>query len=87
MRQRIAWLLLGLIVDWRAQCGANLNRLQIGKSSILVFDHDRLAQSVDGEAEREARGIFRRAGIDMLWRNCSVPSEIPRPGLPKNPPA
>lgn len=52
---------------------------------ILVFDHDRLAQSVDGEAEREARGIFRRAGIDMLWRNCSVPSEIPDPACRKIP--
>jgi hypothetical protein len=41
---------------------------------ILVFDKDRLALPLV-EAERQATFIFRRAGINVDWRNCSLGSE------------
>jgi hypothetical protein len=42
---------------------------------ILVFDKDPLALAVLVEAERQATAIFRRAGIDVDWSNCSPGSE------------
>jgi hypothetical protein len=42
---------------------------------ILVFDNDRLTEPAIAEAERQMTAIFRRAGISVAWRNCSLPSE------------
>ena len=58
MRQRIAWLLLGLISGLARPMWGEPKPVTNRQIIILVFDHDRLAQSVDGEAEREARGIL-----------------------------
>jgi hypothetical protein len=41
---------------------------------ILVFDQNGLAVPVLIEAERQATAIFRRAGINVDWRNCSLVS-------------
>lgn len=75
MRHKFEWLelilLTGMVQPVWCEPKPAMNR----QIMILVFDHDRLAQSVDAEAERETKGIFRRAGIDILWRNCSMPSE------------
>jgi hypothetical protein len=43
--------------------------------TILVFDSARLTEPAIGEAERQMTAIFRRAGISVAWRNCSLASE------------
>jgi len=85
MRQRITWLVLGLIAGLARQMWGEPKPATSRQIMILVFDHDSLARSVDVEAEREARGIFRRAGLDILWRNCSVPAETRDPACYKMP--
>ena len=85
MRQRITWLLLGLIGGLaRPMWGEPkpVTSRQIMSWSLTMTGWHR---SVAVEAEREARGIFRRAGLDILWRNCSVPSEIPTRHAKKSP--
>ena len=85
MRQRIAWLVVGLIAGLARPMWGEPKPATNRPIMVLVFDHDRLAQSVDGEAKREAKSIFRRAGIDIVWRNCSVLSEIPDPACRRIP--
>jgi hypothetical protein len=41
---------------------------------VLVFDQNGLAVPVLVEAERRTTAIFRRAGISIDWRNCSLAS-------------
>ncbi len=39
----------------------------------MVFDKDHLTDPTLLMAEEEVTSIFRRAGIRLLWRNCSLP--------------
>ena len=85
MRQKIECLVLVLLAGMAQPMWSEPRPAMNRQIVVLVFDHDRLAESVDAEAEREARGIFRRAGLDILWHKCSVPSEIRDPTCRKVP--
>jgi hypothetical protein len=85
MRQKIKWLVVVLLAGMARPMWGEPKPAIDRQITVLVFDHDRLAQLVDGEAEREARKIFKRARLDIRWRNCSVPLETRDPDCRKIP--
>ena len=69
------WVSLGLGLAWMASMGAlNLRAGDVGGRRpavrILVYNDTGLKRGTLLHAEEDAAAVFRRAGIDIEWRNC-----------------
>jgi hypothetical protein len=69
------WVSLGLGLLWMASAGVSVARADGGSRTrpmvrISVFNDAGLKRGILLHAEEDAGEVFRRAGIEMDWKNC-----------------
>jgi hypothetical protein len=72
-KRNLVWVRIAIVMLWVSVARAQMN--DVPRIKVLVHDSVKLSPSLLRRAETDAGRMFRDAGIEIHWVNCSKPGE------------